>query len=174
MPSVRVVLLWLLAAMPAAACAQSAPAKSASAPLTLRATCDAQRQPAMLHVQIANTSDQPRAVIVGFNAANGQTHVVDSIEIIGIRPATGANEQYVYVNPKYALAKGPQWIVSLAPGATHDIDLPVSDFTSSLTFFTLDPAAVGGTRLVFEGRPSATKATAVWTGTIETVLEPCK
>jgi len=160
--------------MPAAAWAQSAPAKSASAPLTLRATCDAQRQPAMLHVQIANTSDQPRAVIVGFNAANGQTHVVDSIEIIGIRPATGANEQYVYVNPKYALAKGPQWIVSLAPGATHDIDLPVSDFTSSLTFFTLDPAAVGGTRLVFEGRPSATKATAVWTGTIETVLEPCK
>ena len=159
--------------MPAAAWAQSAPAKSASAPLTLRATCDAQRQPAMLHVQIANTSDQPRAVIVGFNAANGQTHVVDSIEIIGIRPATGANEQFVYVNPKYALAKGPQWIVSLAPGATHDIDLPVSDFTSSLTFFTLDPAAVGGTRLVFEGRPAATKSTPVWTGTIETVLEPC-
>jgi hypothetical protein len=171
MPSVRTVLVWLLAAIPAAAAAQGASAKSA--PLTLRATCDAGRQPAMLHVQIANTSDQPRAVVLGFNAANGQTHVVDSIELIGIRPATGANEQYVYVNPKYALAKGPQWIVSLAPGATHAIDLPVSDFTSSLTFFTLDPAAVGGTRLIFEGRPSTTKSTPVWTGMIETVLEPC-
>ena len=173
MPSVRTVLLWLLVAMPAAASAQGTPAQSASAPLTLRATCDAQRSPAMLHVQIANTSNQAKAVVLGFNAANGQTHIVNSIELIGIRPATGANEQYVYVNPKYALAKGPPWVVSLAPGATHDIDLPVSDFTSSLTFFTLDPAAVGGTRLVFEGRPSATKSP-VWTGKIETVLEPCK
>ena len=169
---VRTVLLLLLALIPSTVVGQGPPAKSASAPLTLRATCAA--QPAMLHVQIANTSDQARAVVVGFNAANGQTHVVNSIELIGIRPATGANEQYVYVNPKYALAKGPQWIVSLAPGATHDIHLPVSDLTSSLTIFTLDPAAVGGTRLVFEGRPSATKATPVWTGTIETVLEPCQ
>jgi hypothetical protein len=154
--------------------AQVTPTPAAKAPVVLRATCDAQGDVPLLRVQIVNTSDRKTSVVVGFTPANGQAHVVNSLDVIAIRLATGANEDYVYVNPKYALAKGAPWIVSLAPGATHDLELPLQDFISTLNYNLLEPAAAAGTRLVFESRAPARSATPVWTGKVETVLEACR
>jgi hypothetical protein len=136
-------------------------------------TCDAQGKTPTMHLQLANKSDRPTGVVVGFTPPNTQTHIVNSVSVFAIRPATGASEEYVYVNPKYALAKGAAWIVSLAPGATHDLDLPLVDFISGLNYSSLDPMIVGGTRLVLDARRATGQSAAVWTGKIETVLEPC-
>jgi hypothetical protein len=166
------MLIVVLGATIAAAAGQTtATSGGAKAPLTVRASCDTPTQ--MMHVQIANTSDRPTAILVGFTAATGQTHVVNSVDVLAIRPATGADEDYVYVNPKFALANGAPWIVSLAPGATHDADLPLKDFISSLNYSPLDPSIAGGARVVFEGRPAAKQSTPVWTGKVQTVLAPC-
>jgi hypothetical protein len=161
------------AAMSATADAQARQAKSA-APLTLRATCDAQSDVPTLRVQIVNMSSGPASVVVGFTAADGKTHVVNSVDVIAIRLATGASEDYLYVNPKYALAKGAPWIVLLAPGATHDMALPLVDFISTLNYNTLSPLVAGGTRVTFTARAATKSSPAVWTGTIETMLDACK
>lgn len=165
------VMMVLGAAIPATAAAQTAAAGSASAPLTLRATCDTQTQ--MIHVQIANKSDRPTAMVLGFTAANGQTQVVNSVDVLAVRIATGADEDYVYVNPKFALATGAPWIVTLAPGATHDLDLPLKDFISSLNYSPLDPSVAGGARVVFEGRAAGKPPKSVWIGKVETVIARC-
>jgi hypothetical protein len=110
---------------------------------------------------------------VGFTPANSQTHVVNSVDLLAVRIATGADEDFVYVNPKYALASGAPWIISLAPGASHDLELPLKDFISGLNYSNLDPGTAGGARLVFEGRAAGKSATRVWTGKIETVLDRC-
>ena len=77
------------------------------------------------------------------------------------------------MNPKYALAEGPAWIASLAPGATHDVELPLRDFISTLNYSSLDPS-VAGARFVFEGRPAPKQSKPVWTGKIQTVLARCQ
>ena len=153
-----------------AAAAQTSGAANATAPLALRATCSTATQ--SIHVQIANTSNRPTAVVVGFPPANGP-QVVNSVDEVAVRIATGADEDYVYVNPKFALASGAPWIVSLAPGATHDLELPLKDFISSLNYSPLDTGTAGGTRVVFEGRPAPKQSTPVWTGKVQTVLPPC-
>jgi len=165
------VLIVVLGATIPTARAQTTATAGAKAPLTVRASCDTPTQ--MMHVQIANTSDRPTAILVGFTAATGQTHVVNSVDVLAIRPATGADEDYVYVNPKFALATGAPWIVSLAAGATHELDLPLKDFISSLNYSPLDPSIAGGARVVFEGRPAAKQPTPVSTGKVQTVLAPC-
>lgn len=170
----RAIIVVLGAAMPAVAAAQAAPAGAARAPLVLHGTCEGQGQAAVMRVQIVNTANRPTALILGFTAPDGQTHVVNSIGVVAIRLATGADEDYVYVNPKYALAEGAPWIVSLAPGATHDLELPLHDFISSLNYTPLDPSVAGGTRLVLEPRPVARQMTPVWTGRIETMLDRCR
>jgi hypothetical protein len=163
-----VFVVALGAAIPAALGAQAPAAGSASAPLTVRATCDA----TTMRVQLANTSNKATPVVVGFNADNGKVHVVNSVSTFAIRLATGAEEEYFYVNGKYALAKGPAWVVSLAPGATHEMQLPLAEFISTLNYSALDSAVAGGTRFVFTAR-EAGKATPAWTGKIETRVEPC-
>jgi hypothetical protein len=152
---------------------QAAPTGSPAPPLTVRGDCDAKGETPLIRVQIANKSDRPTAVVLGFNP-NPQTHVVNSIHVIAIRPATGASDDYLYVNPKFALAKGTPWIVSLAPGATHDLELPLRDFISTFTYNPLDPSIVSGTRLVVDSRAASKSSTPVWTGKIETVLDVCR
>jgi hypothetical protein len=172
----RLVIVGLGAALPLTLAAQATSTSSpagGSAPLTLKATCDTRGQTPVIRVTIANASAQPAAVLLGFSADGGKAQVVNAFNVIAIRPATGADEAYVYVNPKYALTQGTPWVVSLAPGATHDLELPLFDFISSNTFANLDPVAAGGARLVLEGRPGARSPTPVWTGRVETKLDQC-
>jgi len=163
-------MLALSVAIPWLASAQVKPAGAASSPLTLQASCDAQT----LHVQIANTSDKPTSVVLGFNAGNAQTHVVNSLAVIVIRIATGAEEPYVYVNPKFALAEGPPWIVPLAPGAAHNLDLPLKDFISGMSYTPLDPAVAGGGSLELEGKAAGKLSVPVWTGRVRTMIDRCR
>ena len=172
-PVSGILILVLGAAMPSTAGAQ-APPPAASAPLTLQATCDATSQPPVLRVKLVNKSDRVTAVAVGFTAADGKTRVVNSLDVIAIRLATGADEVYAYVNPKYALAKGTPWIVSLAPGATHDLEVLLRDFISTMTYNVLDPAVAGGTRVIFESRAVGKSSTLVWSGKVETKIESCR
>lgn len=167
-------ILALAAATPSPVLAQSPAGGGASAPLALRASCDATGPKPVMRVQLTNTSGKATSVILGFDAAAGKTHVVNSIQVIAIRPATGAEEAYAYLNPKFALATGPAWTVSLAAGATHDLELPLWDFISTSNFNSLDAGVVGGTRLVFEARPSSAKSSSVWTGRIQTTLDACR
>ncbi len=169
---VRLIVLLAVATSSAVA-AQAPPAAPAPGPLTLTASCDAQGQTPMVRLQIANKSAKPTAVVLGFNAANGQTHVVTSVVAITIRAATGADEVHVYVNPKYATAKGPAWIVPLAAGATHDVELPLKDFVSTVSYNGLDPTTASAARIVLEGRPAAGQTMPVWTGKVEAPLAAC-
>lgn len=167
----RMLIVALATALPSAAGAQATPAGSASPPLTLQATCAAQGQVPVMRVRIVNASNQTRAVVLGFTADDGKTHVVDSLHVATIRLATGAEEVHVYVNPKYALTTGTPWIVSLAPGAAHDLELPFQDFISTMNYARLDPAvAGGGGRLVLEARPAGRQSSPVWTGKIDTTI----
>jgi hypothetical protein len=155
------------------AAAQAPPAATPSSPLTLHVTCSGRGEAALFRVQIVNTSDRPTAFVLGFTPTNTQAHVVNSIGVVAIRPATGAGEDFGYQHPKYALATGAPWIVSLAPGATHDVELPLKDFISGLNFSNLDPSVASGARLVLEARPAAKQSPPVWTGKIETPIEQC-
>ena len=172
--SVSGMLMLVLGVTMSAKAGAQATAAGASAPLTLQATCDVSGQMPVLRVRLVNKSDRATSVVVGFQAADGKTRVVDSLDVIAIRPATGADEVYAYVNPKYALTKGAPWIVSIAPGATHDLEVPLRDFVSTMTYNGLDPIVAGGTRLIFEGRAVAKAAPPVWSGKVETKLEPCQ
>ena len=172
-PVSGMLILVLGAALPAMVRAQAA-ATPASAPLALQVTCDASGQAPILHVKLVNRSERATAVAVGFTTADGKTRVVNSLDVIAIRPATGADEVYVYVNPKYALVKGTPWIVTLAPGATHDLEVLLRDFISTMTYTGLDPTVAAGTRVIFEASAVAKASTPVWTGKVETKIESCR
>lgn len=171
----RVISMLIVAgaAIPPVVTAQAPPSTSPPPPLTVRGDCDAKGETPVIRVQITNKSDRATALVLGFNP-NPQTHVVNSVHVIAIRPATGASDDYLYVNPKFALAKGTPWIVSLAPGATHDLELPLRDFISTFTYNPLDPSIVSGTRLIVDSRSASKSSAPVWTGKIETVLDVCR
>ena len=158
------------------AVAGQAPASATKAPLTLRATCQGQGDSAQFHVQIANTSSQDTAFVLGFTVPGSQTHVVDSsLDVFVIRPATGSDEDYVYVNGKYAtVTNGAPWIVSVPAGSTYDVDLPLKDFISRLNYTNLDVSVAAGGRLVLDARPAGKTATRVWTGMVETRIDRCQ
>lgn len=165
------LILLLGAAMPWTAFAQ-APQNTASAPLTLQATCDVSGQAPVLRVQLVNKSDKALSVVVGFNA-DSKTRIVNSFDVIAIRPATGADELYAYVNPKYATAKGTPWVVPLAPGATHTLEVLLRDFISTMTYNGLEPVVANGTRLIFEAKALPRGSAAVWSGRVETRIQDC-
>ncbi len=179
-PFARLLLVTFGALLPVAVHGQATPANSAtptsaaSAPLTLQGTCDAQGPTPTMRVQLTNTTGRPTAIVLGFLAPKGQAQVVTSISVMATRPATGADEEYLYVNPKFSLAEGAPWIVSLAAGASHMLELPLKDFISGMTYATLDPAVAGGSRLVFTARPAGKSSTPVWSGRIQIVLDPCR
>ena len=166
------LILLLGAAMPWTVSAQ-APQGTESTPLTLQATCDLSGQAPVLRVQLVNRSDKALSVVVGFNA-DSKTQIVNSFDVIAIRPATGADELYAYVNPKYATAKGTPWVVALAPGATHTVDVLLRDFISTMTYNGLDPVVANGTRLIFEAKSLARGSAPVWIGRVETRIQDCQ
>jgi hypothetical protein len=152
---------------------QTPSAGAAKSPLTLQATCSGLGDAATMRVQIANASDRPTAVVLGFTAPDGRTQVVNAIGVSVIRIATGATEEYVYVNPKFALAQGPPWVVSLRPGATHAVELPLRDFISTMSYANLDVSVAAGGRLFLDAQPAPKATTPVWTGRIDTAVGGC-
>lgn len=158
------------------AAAGQATAAAAKAPLTLQATCEGQGNDAHVRVHIANAADRETSFVLGFLPPNSQTQVVDdSIDVFVIRPATGADEDYIFVNGKYALVtNGTPWIVSLAPGTSYDLDLPMASFISRLNYTPLDVSVAPGGRLVLNARPAKSGAAKVWTGSVEARLGACQ
>jgi hypothetical protein len=157
------------------ATAAQKPAPAAAPPIALRVTCEGVEQPtSKLQVHVMNSSSRETAIRLGFTPG-AQTHVVDAINIIAIRPATGADEDFLYVNPKYAAFTGTRapWIVPLAAGASYDVELPVKDFISRMNYVPLDPAVAGGARLVLDARAAAKQPGRAWIGTVDAVIEPC-
>ena len=167
------LILLVGAAIPWMVSAQAPQRGTASAPVALQVTCDVTGQAPVLRVQLVNTSEKAISVIVGFRV-DGKTQVVNSFDVIAIRPATGADEVYSYVNPKYATAKGTTpWVVALPPRGTHNVDVLMRDFISTMTYTGLDPVVASGTRLIFEARSAVKGSEPVWTGTIETRIGSC-
>lgn len=164
-----VVLLAAVAA-PAAGAQKDAP--GAAGPLSLQATCVTQGSAPLIRAQVANTGSQPRSLVLGFVAEDGKTHVVDAVQVSSIRIATGAEEIHFYVNPAFALASGPPWIVTLAPGATHVLELPIYDFVSTMNYARLEPGVAGGATLVVDARPAKGQSQ-VWTGKLRARIGLC-
>lgn len=148
------------------------PAPSAP-PLTLRAACEGEGEAAILRVRVDNRSDRDTAVVLGRLVGNDQTRVVDSLVVMAIRLATGANEDFPFINPKHAMLTGrtAPWIETIRAGQTYEIEAPVRFFISRLNYSLLEPLGIPGTRLLLEARPAGSAK--VWTGTIETMIEPC-
>lgn len=172
--SCGVLGLSLGLAVSVASAGQAPRSATTSSPLALHVTCAGTGDAAVFHVQIANTASRDTAVVLGFTVPNSQTHVVDSsFDVFAIRPATGADEDYVYVNGKYALVKNaPPWIVSVPAGKTYDLELPLRDFISRLNYSNLDVSVAPGARLVLDAQPA--RQAGVWTGTIETRIDGCQ
>ena len=166
------LILLLGAAIPWTVSAQAPQGGAASAPLALQVTCDVTGQAPALRVQLVNTSEKAISVIVGFNA-DAKTQIVNSFDVIAIRPATGADEIYAYVHPKYATVKGTPWVVTLPPRGTHTVEVLMRDFISTMTYTGLDPVVASGTRLIFEARPAAKGSAPVWAGKVETRIGNC-
>jgi hypothetical protein len=128
---------------------------------------------ANIHVRLRNTGTTDTSVVFGKLVGNDQTRVVDSLVVMAIRLATGANEDFAFINPKHAMLTGATapWIVPVRAGATYEFDAPVQFFISRLNYSLLEPLNVAGTRLIFEGRRAA--STKVWTGTLEAPIDAC-
>lgn len=167
----HVVLAALIAAYAASLRAQPQPAGSSA--LAVQATCDLRGKAPVMRVQLVNKGAKPATVVAGFTAKD-KTQVVNSVEVITIRAVTGADEVWMYINPKFALAEGPPWMVTIAPGATFDLELPLGEFVSTMTYANMDPATISGGRLIFQGRAAGKQATAVWTGRAEVVVGACE
>ena len=151
----------------------SAPTKPAGQP-TLSVLCSTSPAP-VLKVTVTNPGDREVALLLGFTPGSPQPQVVNALTVAVIRIATGATEEYVYVNPKYATYSGRKdpWIVPLKAGATFDVELPLRDFISSMNYNSLEPGTAVGGRLVLEARAVPKQPGRVWTGKIETTVDSC-
>jgi len=148
-------------------------AKSANQP-TLHVLCSTSPAP-VFKVSVTNPGDRDDSLQLGFTPGSPQPQVVNALTVAVIRIATGATEEYVYVNPKYATYSGRKdpWIVPLKAGATFDVELPLRDFISSMNYNSLEPGTAVGGRLILDARAAAKPAGAVWTGKIETSIDAC-
>lgn len=151
----------------------SAPAKPSGQP-TMSVLCSTSPAP-VLKVTVTNPGDREVALLLGFTPGSPQPQVVNALTVAVIRIATGATEEYVYVNPKYATYSGRKdpWIVPLKAGATFDLELPLRDFISSMNYNSLEPGTAVGGRLILDARAAAKAAGAVWTGKIDTPIDAC-
>src|SRR3954468_12222334 len=73
---------------------------------------------AVLKVTVTNPGDRDLSLLLGFTPGSPQPQVLNAMTVAVIRIATGATEEYVYVNPKYATYSGKvdPWIVPLKAG----------------------------------------------------------
>ncbi len=170
---VAALFVAMAAATASAMAGQAAKPGPTAPPLALRAACEGEGQAAILRVRIDNRSDRDTAIVLGRLVGNDQTRVVDALVVMAIRLATGANEDFPFINPKHAMLTGrtAPWIETIRAGQTYEIEAPVRFFISRLNYSLLEPLGIPGTRLLLEARPAASAK--VWTGTIETMIEPC-
>ena len=154
--------------------AGQAPVAAKTGQPTLQIVCSTSPAP-VFKVSVANPGDREIALMLGFTPGSPQPQVVNSLTVAVIRIATGATEEYVYVNPKYATYSGKTdpWIVPLKAGATYEVEVPLRDFISSMNYNALEPGTAVGGRLVFDARAVPKEPGRVWTGKIETSIESC-
>ena len=162
---------------------QTPAAATGTSPLTMTVLCQSTADGAKLRVTFQNRSNRDTAIVLGKKVGNDQTQVVDSLSVMTIRALTGANEDFAFINPKHAVLTGQSepWIVPIRAGATYQLDAPVQFFISGLTYSLLEPAALPGTRLIFEARPLRSTASGragrgsspVWTGKLEAPIDHC-
>ena len=150
-----------------------APSATANQP-TLRVLCTTSPAP-VLTLTITNPGDRDVSLLLGFTPGTPEPRVVNALTVAVIRIATGATEEYVYVNPKYATYSGKMdpWIVPLKAGASFDLEVPLRDFISSMNYNALEPGTAVGGRLILDARAIPARPGATWTGRIEATVEAC-
>jgi hypothetical protein len=170
----RVVPLIVAVAAATSVLAAQTPAAPKAGQPTLRVLCSTSPAP-VFKLTVMNPGDRDIALLLGFTPGSPQPQVLNALTVAVIRIATGATEEYVYVNPKYATYAGKRdpWIVPLEAGASYDLEVPLRDFISSMNYNSLEPGTAVGGRLVLDARAVAKEPGRVWTGTIETAIEAC-
>ena len=154
--------------------AGQAPAAAKGGQPTLGVLCNTSPAP-VLKITVTNPGAQDVSLLLGFTPGAPQPQVPNALTVAVIRIATGATEEYVYVNPKYATYSGKTdpWIVPIKAGGTFDLQVPLRDFISSMNYNTLEPGTAVGGRLIFDARAVSKQPGRVWTGKIETMIEAC-
>lgn len=166
-------LVVAIGAASASLTAGQAPAATAGQP-ALSVLCNTSPAP-VLKLTVTNAGTQDVSLLLGFTPGTPQPQVPNALTVAVIRIATGATEEYVYVNPKYATYSGKMepWIVSIKAGATFDLQVPLRDFISSMNYNTLEPGTAVGGRLILDARAVPRQPGRVWTGKIETMIDAC-
>jgi len=151
-----------------------APAAAKPGQPTLTVRCNTSPAP-VLNMTVTNPGTQDVSLLLGFTPGTPQPQVPNALTVAVIRIATGATEEYVYVNPKYATYAGKTdpWIVAIKAGGTFDLQVPLRDFISSMNYNTLEPGTAVGGRLILDARAVSKQPGRVWTGKIETMIEAC-
>jgi hypothetical protein len=173
----RMMVVLLLGALCAggspASAAQASAGASSESPLAVSAACTGQGDAAAIEVRIANRSNRDLSIVLGRLVGADRTQVVDSLFVMATRLATGAAEDFAFVNPKHAVLTGAAepWIVNIPAGSTYSLDAPVRFFVSRLNYSFLEPLGLPGTRLLLDAKPN--RAAGVWSGQIETPIQPC-
>jgi len=167
-------LIAVIGAATSSVLAEQAPAAPKAGQPTLRVLCSTSPAP-VLTLTVTNPGDRDIALLLGFTPGRPQPQVLNALTVAVIRIATGATEEYVYVNPKYATYAGKTdpWIVPLKAGGSYDLEVPLRDFISSMNYNSLEPGTAVGGRLVLDARAVAKEPGRVWTGKIETAIEAC-
>ena len=167
-------LIVVIGVVTSSAISAQAPAAAKAGQPTLRVVCSTSPTP-VFKATLANPGDRDVALMLGFTPGSPQPQVLNTLTVAVIRIATGATEEYVYVNPKYATYSGKTdpWIVPLKAGATYDIEVPLRDFISSMNYNALEPGTAVGGRLILDAREVPTQPGRVWTGKIETTIDSC-
>jgi len=167
------VVLAMAAATSSVVAAQAPASGKPGAPM-LRVICSTSATP-VFKVTVTNPGDRDVSLLLGFTPGSPQPQVVNALTVAVIRIATGATEEYVYVNPKYATysGKADPWIVSIKPGGTFDVEVPLRDFISSMNYNALEPGTAVGGRLVLDARAVAQQPGRVWTGKAEAAIDSC-
>jgi hypothetical protein len=155
--------------------AAQAPAAVKAGQPALSVTCSIEGKAGTFHVSLTNPGDRDIAILMGFTPGSPQPQVVNAVSVAVIRIATGATEDYLYVNPKYAIYAGRKdpWIVPLKAGESYQFDLPLKDFISSMNYNSLEPLTAMGGRFVLEGRATPSTSANLWTGKVDTTIDAC-
>lgn len=178
--AIAAVAVAMSAAASSVSAGQAAAGAAGAAPLTLSAACEGQGPAATLRVRITNPGDRDTAIVLGRLVGAERTQVIDSLFVMATRLATGAAEDFAFVNPKHVMLTGRSepWIVTVPAGGVYDLDAPVGFFVSRLNYSFLEPLGLPGTRLLLDARPlqhaSPPRGVAVWSGQVETPIQPCR
>ena len=154
--------------------AAQGPSTSKTGEPTIGVVCSTSPTP-VLKVTVTNPAEREIALMLGFTPGSPQPQVLNALTVAVIRIATGATEEYVYVNPKYATYSGKSdpWIVPLKAGGAYDVEVALRDFISSMNYNALEPGTAVGGRLILDARAVPKQPGRVWTGKIETSIESC-